>query len=181
MDALNQPATYRNMMATTPHKKKNGQRNPWTRRPKLITGLPLIAWKDACTGKNVGEADIPGHGRRGPKGRNQRAIARQTKKEHIWLRSHDVGSIRAKDRRDEALDADIDVFAFQETSADIKTIHDAKLNLAKSNSEPYGANQWKYTNRARGHWSLPPPPYIARNSPTTHSRLKGKNSWIQPG
>ena len=42
-----------------------------------------------------------------------------------------------------------------------------KLNLAKSNSEPYGANQWKYTNRAGEHWSLPPPPYIAHNSPTT--------------
>ena len=42
-----------------------------------------------------------------------------------------VGSIRAKDRREDAFDADIDIFAFQETSADIKTIHDAKTEFGE--------------------------------------------------
>ena len=129
MDTLNQPLTNRNLTAITLHEKRNDQRNTWTRRPKLIIALLLAAWTDGYIGKRVREADIPGHGRRGPKGRNQRAIPKQTKKEHIWLRSHNVGSSKAKDRREDALDADIDVFAFQETNADIKTMHDAKTEF----------------------------------------------------
>ena len=126
MDAFKKMTTNRNVIANTLHGNINNQHNTWTRRPMFIIALFLITWTDGHTGKRIGEADIPGHGRRGPKGRNQRAIPKQTKKEHIWLRSHNVGSIRAKDRREDALDADIDLFAFQETSADIKTIHDAK-------------------------------------------------------
>ena len=47
-------------------------------------------------------------------------------KDHIWIRSHNVGSIRAECRREKTFYADIGIFAFQETNADIKTMHDAK-------------------------------------------------------
>ena len=103
MDALNQPATYRNMMATTPRKRIIRQRNTWARKPKLVIAFFFIAWTDGYTGERVGETDILGHARRGPKGRNQKAITKQTKKEHMWLRSHNVGSIRSRDRREDAL------------------------------------------------------------------------------
>ena len=79
----------------------------------------------------IGEADNPGHGRRGPKERNQRAIPKGTMKEHIWLRSHNVGSFRDKAKREDVLSADIDIYALQETNADIKTMHDAKTEFNK--------------------------------------------------
>ena len=68
---------------------------------KQIRALPLIfiLWTVGYTGVRIGEADNPGHGRRGPKGRNQRAIPKGTMKEHIWLRSHNVGSFRDKAKK----------------------------------------------------------------------------------
>ena len=75
--------------------------------------------------------------------KESREHAKGTKKEHIWLRSHNVGSIRAQGKREKAFDADIDVFALQEISAYIRTMHDAKKSSAKSSSDPYGENQRK--------------------------------------
>ena len=80
------------------------------------------------------------------KGTTPKTMSKGTKKEHIWLRSHNVGSIRAQDRREKAFDANIDVFALQENSADIKTMHDAKAELSKKQfrtiwSEPMEINK----------------------------------------
>ena len=57
-----------------------------------------------------------------------------------------MGSIRSQDRREDALDADIDMFAFWEASANIKTMHDAKAELSKRQprtiwSEPMEINK----------------------------------------
>ena len=49
----------------------------WPRKSKLAMALFLIAWTDGYTGERVGEADIPGHDRRGPKGYNLRATANE--------------------------------------------------------------------------------------------------------
>ena len=67
MDTLNQLVTNRNVVANTLHEKRNDQRNTRTRRPMLIIAVFLITWTDGHTGKRIGEADIPGHGGRGPK------------------------------------------------------------------------------------------------------------------
>ena len=45
-----------------------------------------IMWTDGHTGERIGEADNPGHRKRGPRRFNQRAIPAGIEKEHIWLR-----------------------------------------------------------------------------------------------
>ena len=113
--------TSNNRNANMPHgckssalhpQKCNRQSTTWTKKPKLTLALFLIAWTDGYAGERMGEADNPGHGRRGPKGSNQRALPKEPKKEHIWLRSHNVGpGFRAKERREDALNVNIDIFA----------------------------------------------------------------------
>ena len=44
-----------------------------TRRPLLALTLTLIMWTDGYLGERIGEADNPGHGKRGPTEHNQRA------------------------------------------------------------------------------------------------------------
>ena len=70
----------------------------FVRKPMLALTLTVIMlmWTDGYTGERIGEADNPGHGRRGPKGRNKRVIPKDTMKENIWLRSHNVGSFKDK-------------------------------------------------------------------------------------
>ena len=143
MDASRQPCTPKNATDKAP---------PGPKKPKLTLALFLIAWTDGYAGERMGEADNPGHGRRGPKGRNQRAIPKEAKKEHIWLRSHNVGpGFRAKERREETFNADIDIYALQETSADIKPCMTQRRSSQKSKSEPYGANQWTSTSKEEVH------------------------------
>ena len=120
-------------------------------------------WRTGYAGIRFGEAENPGHGRRGPKGYNQRASSDETKKDHIWIRSHNVGSIRTHDRREKAFDADIDVFAFQETNADITTMHDGKNEFSKKQLRPYGVKRggkpdgWWHDGRCYNATLLHPP------------------------
>ena len=46
----------------------------------------IAIWPMRYTGVRVGEADIPGHNRRGPKGYNERSKKEGTKKDHICIR-----------------------------------------------------------------------------------------------
>ena len=47
------------------------------------------------------------------------------------IRSHNVGSIKSNNSREKAFDADVDIFALQETCADIKVMHDTKKYPSK--------------------------------------------------
>ena len=109
-----------------------------TLRPKRCTwatALFITMWRTGYAGIRVGEAENLGRGRRGRKGYNKRAVPHETTKDHIWIRSHNVGSIRTDDR--------IDIFALQEANADIKTMHDAKQELSKKQLRPYGVKLWR--------------------------------------
>ena len=110
-----------------------------------------IMWTDGHTGERIGEADNPGHRKRGPRRFNQRAIPAGMEKEHIWLRSHNVGSFRDKEKREMVLSADdIDIYALQETNADIKTMHDAKAELDKKLTRAIWSNPVDINKKGSG-------------------------------
>ena len=98
------------------------------------------------TGVRVGEADIPRHNRRGPRGFNQRSQKEGTQRDHIRIRSHNVGSIRSEDSRNKAVDANVEVIAFQETFADVKDMRNATKDLDKKQIRV----QWSDATKAKG-------------------------------
>ena len=82
---------------------------------------------------------------------NQRAIPAGMEKDHIWLRSHNVGSFRAMETIELVLSADdIDIYALQETNADIKTMHDAKAELNKKLTRAIWSNPVDINKKGSG-------------------------------
>ena len=148
----------------------------WTKKQWLAFTLILIMLTDGHTGERIGEAENPGHNRRGPNGGNHRATPIDTKKEHIWLRSHNVGSFRNKGKREDVLSDDIDIYALQETNADIKTMHDAKAELNKRQIRTIWSNPVDINKKGSGTAvSVVAPLYTVRNSLITLLKLKLKN------
>ena len=87
-------------------------------------------WTDGYTGERIEEPANPGQADAARNGQNKRAIPKETKNEHIWLKSQNVGS--CEETNEEMLNADMDIYALQESKADIKTYLMQKRTLHKA-------------------------------------------------
>ena len=75
-------------MATRHHTAQSENENV---RIKNLT-LILVMWTDGYTGERIEEPANPGQADAARNEQNKRAIPKETKNEHIWLKSKNVGS-----------------------------------------------------------------------------------------
>ncbi|CAE7944048.1 TU20, partial [Symbiodinium necroappetens] len=110
-----------------------------------LLAMQPVCWQVSFLGIRLGEAALPGHRRRAPKGYS---LARKVN--NLKLRSHNMGGLRSWDKKSQLWCEDAaDVLAIQETWADAKDILDGRRHLATHGLRSY----WSAPGPARGHGS----------------------------
>ena len=144
-------------MATRHHTAQSENENV---RIKNLT-LILVMWTDGYTGERIEEPANPGQADAARNGQNKRAIPKETKNEHIWLKFQNVGSCEeTNERHVECRHGHLRATRIQSGH---KNILDAKLNSTQSRLDTT-RNDPVRANTTDGGATAAAGPYAARNS-----------------